>query len=129
LKNALAGENLKQQMKGHRMEHNVGFEKEDKFHSLFAMAREDCPNLKTRTFKKIIAEINPEFMDGLFEPRPCIRRLRFVGRPCDEKDASGDNDFFEIGKIYESIDYTGATYSFAGYDNRIGCSYFEIVNE
>ena len=35
-----------------------------------------------------------------------------------------------VGEIYISIDFTGATYSIEGYgDSRIGSGYFDIVEE
>ncbi|MDD3151158.1 MAG: hypothetical protein PHV68_10060 [Candidatus Gastranaerophilales bacterium] len=111
------------------MNHSDGFEKEEKFFELFVMARQDCPTLKTRTFKKILAELNPEFMANLFEIRPCVRKLRYRDRSREER-AIEDRGFFKVGGIYTSVNFTGATYSIEGYgDNKIGSGYFDIVEE
>lgn len=113
------------------MKHSDGFEKEEKFFDLFVMARQDCPTLKSRTFKKILTELNPEFMEGLFERRPCVRKLRYRDHSSEERDIE-EGGFFKVGEIYTSIDFTGATYSIEGYgdgDNRIGSAHFDIVEE
>ncbi|MFC1885582.1 hypothetical protein ACFLZM_00780 [Thermodesulfobacteriota bacterium] len=73
----------------------------------------------------IISHFAPDFLEGLFEPRPCVRKLKYVGCGCNLSD-----EFFEIGKIYESIDFNGATYTLKGYGDgkrRIGSAYFEWV--
>ena len=112
------------------MKHSEGgFEREEKFHELFAMARQDCPTLKGRTFKKILTELKPKFMNGLFEVRPCVRELRYRDRS-EEGIYPEEGGFFKVGEIYTSIDFTGATYSIEGYgDSRIGSGYFDIVKE
>ena len=78
-----------------------------------------------RTVKRIIAHFDPKFTDGLFESRPCVRKLRYVGR--EEDPNSHVHSFCVLGEIYESIEFNGGTYTFKGYDGRIGAAYFEIV--
>ena len=111
------------------MKHTKGFEREEKFHILLRIALSDCPTFKAATLKKIITEIKPEFMDGLFEPRPCVRKLKYLGCVCDEKPCPHEKDsFLEVGKIYQSLDFTGATYTIEGASNRrIGSAYFEAI--
>jgi hypothetical protein len=111
--------------------HYEGFEKERRFHIILGQALSDCPVLKARTVKRIIAHVAPEFLKGLFERRPCTRKLKYIGCGCEESVCPHGEDFFEIGEIYESIDFTGATYSIHGYGNgtkRIGSGYFEGID-
>lgn len=116
--------------------HEEGFEKEDKFHRVLSQALCDCPNLKARTLKRIIAHFAPDFIDGLFEPRPCVRKLKYIGCSClagcgdATCNYASEDEFFHTGKLYESIDFNGATYTIKGYINgkkKIGFSYFERV--
>jgi hypothetical protein len=108
--------------------HNEGFEKEQRFHDILSMARTECQYLKAGTVKNIIQEVCPEFLTGLSVARPCVRNLKYIGCSCDDESCS-DDEFFKIGEIYESIDYTGATYSIKGYgEKRIGSAYFEWVD-
>jgi hypothetical protein len=111
------------------MAHTKGFEREKKFHLLLRLALSDSPAFKVATLKKIIAEINPEFMDGLFEPKHCVRKLQYLGCVCGEQPCPHEKDnFFEVGKVYQSIDFTGATYTIEGAgDRRIGSAYFEVI--
>lgn len=111
------------------MNNQESFEHEKKFHEILGMALKDCPELKASTLKKIIAEIDPDFVEGLFEPRPYVKNLRYVGCRNEEQSCTGDGDFFKIGKIYQSIDFTGATYKIAGYgEKRIGAAHFEEID-
>ena len=59
--------------------HYEGFEKEHRFHIILGQALRDCPVLKARTVKRIIAHVAPEFLEGLFESRPCVRKLKYIG--------------------------------------------------
>lgn len=112
-----------------------GFEKEKKFNEVLWEAVGECPSLKAKTVRKIIAQINPEFMEGLFSRRPCVRKLRYIG-PCGNEsdtcpnEVESKDEFFKKGEIYESIDFTGGTYSIVGYgDRRIGYAHFEWVDD
>lgn len=58
--------------------------------------------------------------------RPCIRKLRYLGCYCDPEEKEPEC-FFKIGQIYTSSTFNSATYSIEGYDDLIGCAYFEIV--
>lgn len=64
-------------------DHQDGFERERKFNQILGNACRENPIIKARTVKKIIAHVAPDFLDGLFEPRPCIRRLKYIGCGCD----------------------------------------------
>ena len=112
-------------------DHSEGFEKERLFHELLGMTLKKCPNFKASILREIIGAINPEFAKGLFDPRPCVRKLRYIGHARFEAPPEDDtHEFFEVGKIYESIDFNGATYTIAGYENgesRIGYVYFEWI--
>jgi hypothetical protein len=108
-------------------EHYEGFEREETFHLILAQALCECPVLKARTVKRIIAHVAPEFLDGLFEVRPCHRRLRYVGCGCIEQECPHGDSFFKMGQVYESLDFNGATYGIKGHDRRIGAAHFEWV--
>lgn len=113
-------------------DHYEGFERERKFHECLYLSLENCPTFKTKTLKQIIAEIAPDFLGGLFEIRPCVRKLRYTGCCNDGEVCAEEDDFFKLGKLYESIDFSGATYAIAGYgggERRIGSSYFEWIKE
>lgn len=115
-------------------DHYIGFEKEEYYSKVFAEVRRDCPSLKPRTFRKIVKAINPDFAAGLSEPRKCVRKLRYVGGKYFENPVDiEEHDFFKVGNIYTAIDFNGATYTIEGYRNgeeaRIGCAYFEVVNQ
>jgi len=114
-------------------DHYEGFEKEDKFHLILAQALADCPVLKARTVKRIIAHIDPSFTNDLFSVRPCIRKLKYIGCGCAESPCPHDIDnFFKEGEIYTSIDFNGGSYSIVGYgegNKRIGCNYFELIKD
>ena len=69
-----------------------------------------------------MAHVVPEFMEGLFEIRPCVRKLKYIGCGCEEAVCLHGHEFFKMGKIYESIDFSGATYSIKGYgDGKVAC--------
>jgi len=108
--------------------HYEGFEKERRFSMILGQALRDCPVLKARTVRRIIAHVAPEFTEGLYEIRPCIRKLTYIGCGCAEPACPHGHDFFKMGEIYESIDFNGGTYSITGYGDgtkRIGSAYFE----
>jgi ankyrin repeat protein len=111
-------------------DHDEGFEKEAYFRTVSARARKDCPVLMNRTVKHIIAHFAPEFLKGLFERRPCVRKLRYVGCGCAEQPCPHGNPDFVQGQVYESIDFNGGTYTVRLPDgNTSGCgsAYFEVV--
>ena len=113
-------------------DHYEGFEKEAKFSMIAGQASCDCPVLKRRTVRRIIAHVAPDFLEGLFEIRPCRRKLRYIGCRCEEIECSHGEPFFEIGEIYESISFNGATYSIEVYcegERRIGSAYFEWIKD
>lgn len=62
------------------LEHNEGFERERLFHAALGEAMRQCPNISAGTVETIIGLLAPEFLEGLFERRPCVRKLRYLGR-------------------------------------------------
>jgi hypothetical protein len=114
-------------------DHYEGFEKEGKFNMILGQAICDCPVLKARTVKRIIAHIDPSFTEDLFADRPCVRKLQYIGCGCAKLPCPhGDDNFFKEGVIYKSIDFNGGTYAIGGYEEgkkRIGSAYFEWIKE
>jgi len=114
-------------------DHYEGFEKEEKFNLISTQAYCDCPVLKARTVKRIIAHIDPSFTDDLFSVRPCVRKLKYIGCGCAESPCPhGSDNFFKEGNIYTSIDFNGGSYSIEGYEEgreRIGFTYFEWIKD
>lgn len=109
-----------------QLDHQEGFERERRFHVILAQALRDCPTIQARTVKRIISHVAPDFLDGLFEARPCRRKLRYVGCGCEDAVCPHGDEFFRMGGEYESTDFTGATYSISGYgERRIGFHCFE----
>lgn len=110
------------------LDHYEGFERERRLHLIIQKAVVECPVIKARTVKRINAMVAPEFLEGLFEPRPCRRRLRYIGCGCEEPGCLHGHAFFKMGQEYESINFTGATYAIDGCPpdtGRIGAAYFE----
>ena len=102
-------------------DHNIGFEKEKLYHEALFGTLDECPGLKASTVRMIFSYIVPQIAEKLFKPRSCVRKLKYVG---------SENTYFKVGNIYESLDFTGATYTFTEYDNgksRIGACYFEWI--
>ena len=110
--------------------HSRGFEAEE----TFKMVLRKYQDLKSHQLKEILARIYPEFVKDLFKIRSCVRDLKCVSckkQAYDNCDCAPDK-FFEIGKIYKSIDFNGGTYSIEGYEagkKRIGSAYFEVVKD
>lgn len=96
-----------------------GWEREKRFHDGLRIGLQQNRDFKARTLSKIVKTIDPSFSKGLFEYHPCKRRLKYIGTP---------DAFFQIGEVYESIMFNGATYKFSGYDGAIGYTYFEWVD-
>lgn len=114
----------------HCNDHCEGFEKEEKFRGILAQALCDCPVLKASTVKRIIAHVAPEFVEGLFDIRPCVCKLKHIGHTWIEDESfhdNGPNEFFKVGEVYESIDFNGGTYTIKGYEGRVGAAYFERI--
>jgi len=110
-------------------EHLIGFEKEEEFNRICSEAYQDCVGLKVRTVERIIAHINPSFTKGLFEIRPCVRKLKYIGCWCNKNECSCGSDEFELGRVYESEDFNGGTYKIKGHEGRIGSAYFRVVSD
>lgn len=111
--------------------HYKGFEKEEQFHMILQQAMDDCPTIKARTVKRIIYNVNPGFMDGLFEARPIVRKLLYVGcgNICCEfstDDAPHDNGLV-LNQIYESEQFNGASYKLKNRKRWIGAAYFKWI--
>ena len=112
------------------LDHDEGFENERRFRMIAVQATRECPDLMRRTVKRIIAHFDPEFVRDLYKVRPCVRKLRYVGCGCVEDPCPDGPDHFKMGKVYESIDFNGGTYTIKGYmrgKRRIGAAYFERV--
>ena len=109
--------------------HMIGFEKEELFSQALVECRKTHSDFDAETLRVAIQIACLEFVDGLHEVRPCTRKLKFIGYTNWGEDAPEDDfdSFFEIGKIYESVDFNGGTYSIAGHKNRIGCCYFDVI--
>jgi hypothetical protein len=109
-------------------DHHEGFERERVFQKILCESHREAPQLKSSSIKNIIRWVAPQFLEGLFTPRPCQRRLRYIG------DESEGYSFFVPQKVYHSVDFTGATYSVEGYETpegeprRIGYEYFEWID-
>lgn len=82
-------------------------------------------------FSDLKAHIGADVAREAFKRRPCVRKLRYIGtEPGREADSSDAADYFVQGELYTSIDFNGATYSMAGYQDGervIGFTYFEWV--
>lgn len=82
-------------------------------------------------FRDLKAHIGTDVTHEAFERRPCLRKLRYIGTEPDREAGSSDAaDYFVQGQLYSSIDFNGATYSIAGYQDGervIGFAYFEWV--
>ena len=108
--------------------HSRGFEDEE----VFGMVLREYKDLKSNELKEILARIAPELVKDLFKIRSCVRDLKYVGCEKHAKDSSEQNDFFNLNKIYRSIDYNGGTYTIEGYEDgkkRIGAAYFEVLKD
>lgn len=118
--------------------HDEGFEREVKLKQLYIKAREAQEALyQWADFMEVARLVNPELCDGVFERRPCIRRLRYIGydnwpEPIRSELNADAHTYFIHGEIYYSTDFNGATYSIKGYSDSgkvIGCSYFEWITD
>lgn len=107
------------------LDHKEGYEREAAFHDALGLCQ---PYMKFGQLNEIIRLISPAFLVGLFEYRPCIRRLRYVGLE-DDDGFRLDCDDFRLGKVYESVSFNGGTYIIANpggsEDHVIGCAHFE----
>jgi len=114
-----------------QLDHYDGFEKEKLFHNILGQALCDNPNIKARTINNVIYRVAPEFMEGLFMQRPCVRKLKYIGcwDICCEfplNDSPHDNGMI-LGKIYTSKTFNGAVYILKGKKSPIGSAFFEVV--
>ena len=114
-------------------DHWNGFKREETFHLILQQALDDTATIKARTIKRIIAHVAPEFLEGLFIPRPCVRKLRYVG--CGDvccEFPNGDTphgDGLVLGQVYESETFNGAVYKLKGRDRVVGASHFEWIRD
>lgn len=119
----------------HMNDHMEGFDKEVSFGIIFNEISKYCPELRFWIIESVIATIAPDFVAGLFERRPCIRKLRYTGVTwCPEIMQPTDHEYFKPGQIYESSTFNGGTYTFEGYVDKdgerpIGSAHFERVKE
>lgn len=121
--------------------HMKGFEKEDRLRSIWSQVNEIQPSLYMwKDFIDVARWINPDLCARAFERRTCRRTLRYVGHvnwpepdrtQLDQEPKESDLPLI-IGKVYEAIDFNGATYSIKvteGEPKVIGCVYFEVLND
>lgn len=111
-----------------KTDHWNGFEKERIFHQMLDSIALLSGSKAYDILMSIIQTINPEWAEGLFETRPCERRLRYVGNNRNSMNFYG-SEFFVVGKEYKSLTFNGGSYTILGYPSNIGCHYFEIVPE
>lgn len=101
--------------------HLLGFEKEARLSEIFSEINQAGISLQWKQFKQIAEMLSPELVNGAFERRSCARKLKYI--------SEDESSFFEKGKIYNSIDFNGATYSMENYERKIGYVYFELIND
>jgi len=115
-------------------DHSEGFEKEFLINKLFHKVAELYPSFYFWTdFKTLIELLNPELYEGAFRVRACRRTLRYIGHSWlaePERSQRDKESRYEIGAIYHSVDFSGATYCIEGYGaRRVGYVYFEWLKE
>ena len=119
----------------HMNDHMEGFDKEKSFGIILNEISKYCPVIRLGIVESAIATIAPDFVAGLHESRPCIRKLRYIGVTwCPEIMQPTDDEFFKLGQIYESSTFNGGTYTFEEYvdengERPIGSAHFEWVKE
>lgn len=99
------------------------------FHSDYERIQNLFKNMKQKNFfymsgsaKEIIKSVNPKF-ENVFEYKECVRDLEYLGNGLAD-------DELQIGKIYRSIQFNGATYKLIVDEKikTIGSNYFKRVN-
>lgn len=83
------------------MNHYEGFETEGKFHEALLYLCERYHGFKSKDLKVILEKIDPIKYKRLFERRPCLRQLIYVGET---------NNHFIQGAQYQCCSFNGATY-------------------
>lgn len=117
-----------------------GFEKEAELKQIWGRVRNIHKELYMfGAFMDVARIINPKLCEGAFEHRPCRRRLRYIGfdswpEPHKSERNTEGHTYFEYGKIYNSVQFNGATYTIEGYQDGIrnkfiGCTYFEWLKD
>lgn len=103
-----------------RLSHAEGFELEERFDRAFALARAE--GVSREAFGQIVNILAREQYRGVYKRRRCNRRLLYVGikgHPPSKE--------YEIGKVYASTSFTGATYKIKGH-GIIGSAYFRRLD-
>ena len=106
--------------------HWNGFRKEEVFLDLLEEMGLIYGNFKFKHLLKIVQTVHPEWVEGLFDEKTCVRKLRYIGNnrvpvDCDKP------EFFVIDQEYESVTFNGGSYTIKGYPHHIGCNYFEVI--
>jgi hypothetical protein len=114
--------------------HSEDFEKEFLINELFSKVSELYPSFYFWTdFRTLIELLNPALYEGAFTVRACCRTLRYTGHSWlaePERTQRDEKSRFEVGAIYRSVDFNGATYGIEGHGpRRIGWVYFECMKE
>lgn len=108
-------------------EHSNGFDKEEAFSHLFVEIRKYSPELKFSALRNALESIAPAFVASLYERKSCLRNLKYVGCTWDADTDPSDDGFFRLGQIYVATSFNGSTYTIDGYEEVIGCAYFEWI--
>lgn len=101
----------------------MSFESEAKYHDALAYLCQRYPGFKSNDLKYALGSICPNFLDGLFERRECVRKLRYS---CETSKR------FTKGQIYQSTTFNGATYEMIddnGENAMIGYSHFQVIDD
>ena len=93
--------------------HKEGFENEARLMELHTHVVDYL--YKWKDFIAVARILLPDLCVNAFERRQCRRKLQYTGDL---------DDFFVKGKIYESLTFNGATYTFEGREGTIGYTYF-----
>ncbi len=109
------------------LDHQEGFEKEALYHEALGTVLREQPAFKNPLLMDVVRRLCPDFAQGLFERRPCVRNLRYLGcHWCgEETEVQPGDDDLSVGQLYESETFNGATYTLKSRSRPIGCAYFE----
>jgi hypothetical protein len=104
------------------MQHQDGFEAEEKFHKALWYMVERFNGFQTAHLKHILRLFDTELVDRLFTRKECIRTLKYIGE---------SNERYTHGRLYQSTTFNGATYQAIddnGENTGMGRAYFEWIN-
>jgi hypothetical protein len=106
-----------------KVDHQISFDKEAKFHEALGYLCERYTGFKAKDLKYVLSITCPDFMEGLFDQKEFVCDLRYIG-DCSAR--------FTHGQIYKSMTFNGATYEVID-DSRnqmmIGSCYFTRLSD